>query len=218
MQATDKISQVSIHFPIRFSAVAALVLVLLTIVFWAVSGDTIETLVFFAVGAAATAQITTAFFTARLLGFQISTRDAEIEREQRADAREELRKQREEAHDAFLLRREAIRFGERWNHPEMREARATLRSILDKNGDAGALDAYLNENKLDVNHVLNFIEEMATCCRHGLVDEPLMRKQFDYVVCKTWRSLSTWIDGQRKASVDAIWEDMEWLYDQWKTP
>lgn len=218
MQETDKISQVSIHFPIRFSAVAALVLVLLTIAFWAVSGDAIETLVFFAVGAAAAAQITTAFFTARLLGFQISTRDAEIEREQRADAREELRKQREEAHDAFLLRREAIRFGERWNHPEMREARATLRSILEKNGDAGALNAYLNENKLDVNHVLNFIEEMATCCRHGLVDEPLMRKQFDYVVCKTWRSLSTWIDGERKASVDAIWEDMEWLYDQWKTP
>ena len=127
----------------------------------------------------------TAFFIEHaFLGFQILDPRCGNRAGTASRAREELRKQREEAHDAFSVC--AGRRSVSVNAGIIRrcgEARATPQgAILDKNGDAGALGAYLNENKLDVNHVLNFIEDdgdmlppMASSTSRSCA------KQFDYV-------------------------------------
>ncbi|MGY6568814.1 MAG: hypothetical protein ACXIVE_07445 [Salinarimonas sp.] len=113
MNHPDEITYVNIRFPLGFSLIVGISLCVLTFGFWLISRDTRATLMFFAVGAAARAQITTAFFTARLLGMHIENRDADKERERLANEREERRAKREEAHDLFVLRREALRFGEK---------------------------------------------------------------------------------------------------------
>jgi len=219
MSHPDNVMHVNIRFPLGFSLIVGVFLGSLTAVFWYVSQDFRATLKFFAIGAAAAAQITTAFFTARLLGMHFKNREDERERERLANEREERRVKREEAHDLFILRREALRFGEKWNNPGFAQARQTMQEIRKHRSDTKALNRFIIENEVAVLHVVNLVEEMATCCRSKLVDVDLMRRQFDFVIFSTWECLSDWIkDERKKDSNDNIWEDLEWLYHSWKAP
>jgi hypothetical protein len=219
MTHPDKVMHVNIRFPLGFSLIVFVCLASLTILFWLVAQGFRATLMFFAVGAAAGAQITTAFFTARLLGMHIENRDADNERERLANEREERRAKREEAHDLFVLRREALRFGEKWNDPGFAQARQTMQEIRKLREDTKELENFICKNEIDVFHVVNLVEEMATCCRHEVVDSDLMKRQFDFVVFNTWECLSEWIKKERKKVGNSeIWEDLEWLYHTWKAP
>jgi hypothetical protein len=219
MTHPDNIIHVNIRFPLGFSLIVCIFLLILTFGFWLVTQDIRATLMFFAVGAAAGAQITTAFFTARLLGMHIKSREDEKVREKLASEREERRVKREEAHDLFILRREALRFGEKWNDPGFAQARQTMQEIRQHRSNTKELNDFIKTNEVAVFHVVNLVEEMATCCRNRLVDVDLMRRQFDFVVFNTWECLSNWIkDERKKVNNEEIWEDLEWLYHSWKAP
>ena len=217
MNHPDNVMHVNIRFPLGFSLIVFVCLAILTLLFWLVAQDFRATLMFFAVGAAAGAQITTAFFTARLLGMHIENRDADNERERLANEREERRAKREEAHDLFVLRREALRFGEKWNDPGFAQARQTMQEIRKLRNNPKALNEFIEENEVNVLHVINLVEEMATCCKEKLVDVDLMKKQFDFVVYNTWECLQDWIRKERQnVKNPKIWEDLESLYHAWK--
>lgn len=202
----DTVKQVNIRFPIKFSVSAGLIHLGLTAWFYIETQSVKEALIFFAIGAAAVGQLTATFYTARLLGSAMKSAE-------HADRAAE----RQAAHDEFILKREALRFGERWNDPAMTEARATLKKLVEHSkGSPNQLADYLKENDMAADHVMNFIEEMATCCRYGIVDVSIMKRQFDYVVILTWQTLVLWIQDTRRTTNNGIWEDTEWLYDQWK--
>ena len=149
----------------------------------------------------------------------IENRDADKERERLANEREERRAKREEAHDLFVLRREALRFGEKWNDPSFVDERKTMEEIRKLRGDTKALNAFIEANEISVSHFVNLIEEMVTCCKFEVVDVDIMRKQFDFVVFNTWECLSDWIKKERmNVGNSEIWEDLEWLYHSWKAP
>lgn len=217
MSSPDHFTQVNISFPIKFSVAAIFVLVVLTGWFYYEARSLKETLVFFAVGAAAGGQITTSFFTARLLASTMKSAERDLQREKLALEREKNAATREAAHDQFILRREALRFGERWNDPAMTDARKVLRGISDaKRTSPGDFLDFIDKNETSVSHIMNFIEEIATNCRHEVVDVEIMKRQFDFVVIDTWRCLFDWIHQMRKKHGDDIWEDSEWLYNLWK--
>jgi len=217
MSSPDKFLQVNISFPLKFSFLASVILIGLTLWFYNEAQSVKETIVFFAVGAAAVGQITTSFFTARLLGATMQSAERDLTREALALAREEKAEKRVAAHDEFILRREALRFGERWNDPAMSNARDILRGISDCKGkDPNGLLEFIEKNETAVSHIMNFVEEIATNCRHEVVDVDIMKRQFDFVVVDTWRSLVSWIHATRDRHGDDIWEDSEWLYNLWK--
>jgi hypothetical protein len=217
MSSPDHFAQVNISFPVKFSALMGGVLAALTLWFYFEAQSAKETFVFFAVGAAAVGQITTSFFTARLLGSTMQSAERDLKREKLALEREDKAAKREAAHDAFILRREALRFGERWNNPAMSHARDILRGISDCKGkNPNELLVFIEQNETAVSHILNFVEEIATNCRHEVVDVEIMKRQFDFVVVDTWRSLVSWIHATRDRHGDDIWEDSEWLYNLWK--
>src|SRR5688572_29043841 len=112
----DTLRRVEIRFPLTFSAICIVVLLLLTLWHWLDTKSVKDTLVFFVVGAAAVGSITAAFYTARVLGHTLTRDVRDTAREQAADARDR-------AAQAFALKREAVRFGERWNDPAMHPAR-----------------------------------------------------------------------------------------------
>lgn len=202
----DTVKQVKISFAIKFSTVAGLIHIGLTTWFYLETQSVKEALIFFAIGAAAVGQLTATFYTARLLGSAMKSAE-----------HVESAAVRQAAHDEFILKREALRFGERWNDPGMKEARATLKDLVEHSkGSPNQLADFLKDNDMAAGHVMNFIEEMATCCRYGLVDVPIMKRQFDYVVILTWQTLVLWIQDTQRKSNNGIWEDTEWLYNQWK--
>lgn len=217
MAQPDNILEINLKFPLRLSLLAAAILLVLTAGFWFISQDMRETFMFFAIGAAACAQFVTAFFTGRLLGLQITSHKDEKERERLSNEREERRVKREEAHDEFVLRREAARFGERWNDPGLADARHTMEQLRLLRRDHPKLLEFIKENEIAVTHVINLVEEIATCCKHNLVDTSLMRRQFDFVVFNTWECLSSWVyEVRQECGEPGIWEDTEWLYRTWK--
>ena len=101
----------------------------------------------------------------------------------------------------------------------MYHARDTLRSIAKAHAkSADELQKVIDGNETNVIHVLNFLEEIATSCRHNVVDKVIIKDQFDFVVINTWETLFPWINQHRKIRAPDIWEDVEKLYASWKRP
>jgi hypothetical protein len=206
----DTLRRVEIRFPLTFSAIATLVLFILIGLYWHDGASVKDTLMFAVIGAAAVGQITASFYTARVLG-------ATLTREARDVAREAASDQRASSEREFILKKESLRFGERWNDPRMYPARDALRTIVGRrNQTSEQILVYIEQNETVVLHIMNFLEEMATCCRQGVVDTDLMKDQFDAVIVTAWDTLFPWIRKKRQEANPKIWEDSEALYDSWK--
>jgi len=206
----DTIGRVNIRFPVTFSLVCAVLLAGLTYWYWRESQSSKETLIFFGAGLAAVSQVAAAFYTARILAATLKKDERDAQREQRAEARAQ-------AQESLLMKQQALRFGERWNDPSMFHARDTLRALIRAHAvSADELQKEIDGRETNVIHVMNFLEEMATSCRYGVVDTNMMRDQFDYVVISTWEVLFPWIQKHRKTRDGDVWEDVEKLYAAWK--
>lgn len=196
-------------FVITFSALASLALLGITFWYWHETQSIKDTLVFFSVGAAAVGQITASFYTARVLAATLRRDDRDAKRSDDAAARHE-------AERIIAIKRESLRFGERWNHPSMFHARDALRKVHRHHSTSDEeLKKFVETEETNVMHIVNFIEEIGTACRHGVVDSDIMKEQFDDIVVTTWRKLFPWIEKQRGPN-EEIWEDFERLYDKWK--
>jgi len=208
----DTIGRVNIRFPLTFSLVCGVLLMGLTYWYWHESQSIKETLIFFGAGLAAVSQVAAAFYTARILNATLRKDDRDVQRESQAEARAQ-------AQESLLMKQQALRFGERWNDASMYHARDTLRAVLKAHAvSADELQKEIDGRETNVIHVMNFLEEIATSCRHGVVDNSIMRDQFDYVVFSTWEALFPWVQKHRKARGGGLWEDTEKLYSAWKQP
>ena len=77
--------------------------------------------------------------------------------------------------------------------------------------------AMVEKKNTNVIHILNFLEEIATCHRLGICEDETLKDQFDAVVVATWRRLQPCINRHRsQRNSDDLWEDLETLYDSWK--
>jgi hypothetical protein len=216
-KSPDILGRIQIQFPITFSALASVALIGITYWYWRLDGDLKSTLIFFLAGAAAVAQITASFYTACILSATLEKDERDAEREKSALEREEAREKREQVRQELSLKQAAFRFGERWNDASMYHARDTLREIALRDKSQAELLEYIKSNLTSVIHVLNFLEEIATSCRHEVVHKELMRNQFDFVVVNTWEILFPWIKQHRvERSSKSLWEDLENLYYGWK--
>jgi hypothetical protein len=226
-RGADTLGRVQIQFPITFSAITSVALLGVTYWYWRVDSDVKNTLIFFLAGAAAVAQITASFYTARILSATLrkDERDAtqEVEalaredaREKRLAAREDAFEKREQEREKLRLKQAAFRFGERWNDPSMYHARETVRAVCYVKRTEDELNDYLEKNPTNVIHVVNFLEEIATSCKHGVIDQDVIRNQFDFVVTNTWETLYPWIKKHRtERRAEDIWEDLEGVYHDW---
>jgi ABC-type nickel/cobalt efflux system permease component RcnA len=209
---------IKISFVLTFSSVAILALVIVTFLYWRETQSVKDTLVFFSVGAAAVGQITASFYTARVLNATLRKDDRDARRADDYDALQKARTEREDARQKaqmeLALKQATLRFGERWNDPGMFAARDALRLVL-KQGTEEERKKFIESQETNVMHIVNFLEEMGTSCRHELVDIKIMREQFDFVIVCAWTKLFPWIKEQRHQDKD-IWEDFEHLYDAWK--
>ena len=147
----------------------------------------------FSSGAAAVAQITASFYTARILSATLAKDERDAEQEKAALDRENARETREQKLQELALKQAAFRYGERWNDASMYHARDTLREIALRDKSQTELVDYIKKNLTNVIHVSNFLEEIATACRHEVVKKELMKDQFDFVVVNTWEILFPWI-------------------------
>jgi hypothetical protein len=216
-KGADTLGRIQIQFPITFSAIASAVLIGITYWYWRVDGDVKDTLIFFLAGAAAVAQITASFYTARILSATLAKDERDAEQEKAALDRENARETREQKLQELALKQAAFRYGERWNDASMYHARDTLREIALRDKSQTELVDYIKKNLTNVIHVLNFLEEIATACRHEVVKKELMKDQFDFVVVNTWEILFPWIKEHRvERGSKSIWEDLEKLYYGWK--
>jgi hypothetical protein len=217
LKGADTLGRVQIQFPITFSAIASVALLGVTYWYWRVDSDVKNTLIFFLAGAAAVAQITASFYTARILSATLAKDQRDTEREKGDVAREAACEKRELELQELSLKQAAFRYGERWNDASMYHARDTLREIALRHKSQAELIDYIKKNLTNVIHVLNFLEEIATACRHEVVKKELMKDQFDFVVVNTWEILFPWIKEHRAdRGSKSIWEDLEKLYYGWK--
>jgi len=191
-----------------------------TILFWfAADRSPRETLIFFAAMTAAGGQLCGSFYTARALSAAISAnrRASAVERlrEERAERLERLEANREKN----LKLRTALDYGRRYNDPSMYQVRDVLREIMSSSGSQDQFITMVTERETNVIHILNFLEEIATCLQTGVADDTILRNQFEAIVVQSWRKLSPWIQRHRdiRRSQD-LWEDLERLYQTWKIP
>lgn len=202
--------EIKFTFIITFSAIATLALLGITWWYWSETKSIKDTLVFFSIGAAAVGQITASFYTARVLSATLRKDDRDAHRAEQEEARYT-------AWVALERKRASLKFGERWNDPGMFPARDALRLVHKHQGssDDDELRKFIDSKETEVMHVINFIEEIGTACRHEVVDAEIMREQFDDIVVSTWRKLYPWIEKKRIPNKD-IWEDFERLFYKWK--
>lgn len=199
----DRVGRLNVQFPIQFSIVVVVLVLLLTALYAYVSFPSKDNnqslrdiLVFFSALSVAGGTIAGSFYTARALG-------ATIHAEQ----------------ESAILRRKlyAFEFGKRWNDPQMHYARDTLREIVSHDAGEDDLIKYVEERCTNVIHILNFLDEIACVVRIELADHDCVKDQFLYVVTSTWRKLHPWINRHRtKRGSTAIWSDLENLFDDWK--
>jgi hypothetical protein len=213
----DTVANVNIKFPITFSILNVIAVLIVTFIYWLVSKSPTETLVFFAAVSAAAGQITVSFYTARLLSSTIAHDRAASEREKRIEERERRLDEREENAEKFRAKQAAMAFGSRWNDPAMFHVRDTAREVVRNSGTEEELQTYVESRATNVIHVLNFLEEIRTAHRHQLADREVLKEQFDGIVVSTWMKLHGWINKHRTSTGNRdTWEDLENLYDAWK--
>lgn len=192
-----------IRFPITFTVIIVSIASALVVTYHLYASTSIENSAIF-LGAAATAcgAIISAYYSSRTL---------------RAMIRQDFeRRQREDDLDEYGRRERSLRYGERWNDPNMYHVRDVCRTLLD-NAANGDIMEMIIDKETNVIHLLNFFEELGFAIEHGLVDQELLKQQFSGLMPVIWRILLPWImDRRRKFNDDGLWEKVEFLNNQWR--
>lgn len=190
--------------PIKWSIVGAVAVIVLTAAFYFNTHQFDQTVIFGAAATAAAATVLAAGYTGRTLGLF-------LQQEERVRAREA-------AIDGLERKDRSMRFAERWNDPQMYHVRNVFRSIMEKRTVPDAeLVAHIEKDKTNVIHILNFLEEAAFARKHGLVDEELIRNQFEGIVVTLWETLEPWIKQHRKdRGRPKIWLMVQELHGEWR--
>ena len=190
--------------PIKWSIAVAIVILVLTAVFYFVSGAWDKTIIFAAAATAAGGTVLVAAYTGRTLNLFLR--------------QEERLRERENALDSLGRQNRAMHFAERWNDAQMYHVRNVFRKLMEKRGLPEAeLIEEISKDKTNVIHILNFLEEAAFAREYSLVDEELIRNQFEGILVTLWSTLEPWIKRHRlDRGRPNIWCMVEALYIEWK--
>lgn len=190
--------------PVKWSIAAAIAILGLTVIFYFVSGEWDKTIIFAAAASAAGGTILAAGYTGRTLNLF-------LEQERRLRGREN-------ALDSLGRQNRAMRFAERWNDANMYHVRNVFRMLMEKrNLPEEELVAEIAKNKTNVIHILNFLEEAAFARENSLVDDALIRNQFEGILVTLWATLEPWVKRHRiDRGRPNIWVKVEALYIEWK--
>ena len=200
----DTVLDVSLRFPITFTAIVVAAVAVLTAAFYFATGSFTDTVIFLAAAAAAGGTITTAFYVARTLNLYIR--------------QESRRRDREEALDERGKKERALRYGERWNDPSLFYVRDVCRALFELRGKPqDEIIKLAEEKKTNIIHLLNFLEEISFAIDRNLVDIDLVRGQFEGIVHSVWQLLLPWVTKFRTdQNRSKIWERLEALEKVWK--
>jgi len=200
---SDAIGRIRIEFPVKFTVIVTIGVLLLSGVHWALTDSLSQAAVFLAAASAAGGTIVTAFYTGRTLSLFISQ---QITLQAREFAIDELGK-----------KERAFAFAERWNNPSMYHVQIVLRSIIEMRGKPEEeVKNYVESNKTNVIQIFNFLEELAFAVEHDLVDKELVQNQFSGIVVGLWQIAEPWIKRHREArGRPKIWEKVEETAKAW---
>lgn len=200
MRNGDKV--VEVRFPITASAIAAVVIIVLTICYYLASDSIKDTIVFIAASCAAAGAILAAFYSAR--GLELSTRG--MVNAIGASERE----------TAVRRRHYAMRFAERWNDAAMFHMRDIIRELFELVPDSPEFAQLGRERKTNVIHCLNFLEEIALAIKSGDADEDILKDAFRGAVLEASTKLQNWIREQRVSrGRPRVWCELEELARKW---
>lgn len=202
MAQTDPGHLFEVKFPVTYSVVIAIIIIVMAVGYWFVAKDVEKTALFFAAAVTAGAVVTSTFFTARTL--QAFIRQASE------------RRQRENDLDNFGMRLRAMAYGERWNDATMFHVREVCRAALDEVAEGGNIIEVTKGKETNVSHLLNFFEEIGLAIDDSLADEELLRRQFSGLITPLWRTLFPWVQIRRKKfNDDSLWVKVQWLSERW---
>jgi hypothetical protein len=215
----DRIASINIRFPLGLSVVCGVLVVILTIAFYFSSGGAVkDTLIFFAACVAAAGQVTASFYTAKMLSSTISQNALARENVQVEAASRKLDLEARKEGQRYDMLKYTVRFGERWNDPNMYKCRDHFREISDFRGSGDELIAMVEARRTDVIHFINFLEEIASAKKHGLIINEIAKEQFDHIAITSWDKLFLWIRNYRiEKGEKKIWEEYEKLVIAWKS-
>lgn len=154
-----------------------------------------ETLTFLVTALATSAAGASAVYALRSI--KQSAEFQELDRQQRIAAQELERQQSKESQliDRTLL------YIARWNDPQYWPVRKTAQELRQLKNEQPANSQeqfvmnYLHQNpgvKQDIINLLNFLEEMATCSKNGIIKEELLYDYYRFIVidfCETFHYL-----------------------------
>lgn len=193
MSVTPKID---VSIPTRAFIIVGLSIAALTIFYFCVPTESQGTVIFFTVVLAAGSAILTAFYAAKALEISIHAHNNQITQN------------RKEA---------AMRFGERWNDPNMYHVREVCRNIFEKASEEDAdLNKIIESRKTNVIHILNFFEELAIAIKYDTLDTEIVINQFGGIMKSAWSILEPWIVEYRKfRERPLMWVVLEELVNEW---
>ncbi len=173
-----------------------LIVVLLSVLYWAATKSFAQTILFFTGAAAAAGAILTAFYSARSLGVNAAYLD-----------REEARRKKD-----LALERAA-----RWNDPALYHVRDVVRELFDADHTSPQFSSSIEAKKTNVVHFLNFLEEIAIVIEKGDADEAILKDAFVGVVTTACSKLDHWIVQYRiKRGRPNLWIKLEKLGEKWQ--
>jgi len=202
---SDDLFTVKLSFVIRAGAVSVVVALVLTGIYYWATRSVKDTVVFFAAIVAAIGAVLSAFYAARAITLSTRAQNAAS-----AAAQAEFLRQRHLT---------SMRYGERWNHPNMFHVRDTVREVFSASvGRQGeeAFNKIIEEKKTNVIHFLNFLEEVAIVLDRDLADHDIMFAQFQGILGQGYHRLEPWIvQHRRERGLPRMWEYAEMLAAKW---
>jgi hypothetical protein len=184
--------QIQIPVVITAGGVLALLILVLTFLFWQFPSSR-DVITFFAISSAGAAALVNAIY----LGSSI---------------RLDVERRRKEA--AFALM-------DGWNRPEYFHCRKTFTKLVDA-FQAGRADSARQvidneEHNQNIRAVLNFLEQVAIAIRMEHADHEMLRKAFEGIVVKGFAAAHQWIIDRRSTSERKnLFVELEWLSNEWK--
>jgi hypothetical protein len=185
-----------IRVKVSVGLIATLILVALTVAFYALTRSYSQTALFLAADAAAIGAILGAFYSSRALALTAHALDRERERQCKALA--------------FVLT-------SRWNDPNLFHVRDTVRALFDVEPRSEGFNEVLTKNKTNVIHFLNMLEEIGVAMEHGGADEEILKSAYRGVVITAWARFGDFVAAQRRTrGRDDIWKKFEDLAIKWR--
>jgi len=199
------IVQLEIAFPVKISVAVFSIAAILDVLFYMTTGSLENTLIFSSATIAAAGTVLAAFYSARILSLQLE---------------QDVRGRAEYLKSLNLKKKEnAMQFGARWTDPHMQQSRKICRKITNMKGHSlEQVRSVLNDEskELDVFHLLNFFEEMATAIEHDIADSATLKELYSEAVHSVWQSLHLWIEDYKKThQLNDAWLLFEKLQGSW---